>query len=144
MPRRRLKVLHWVLCLESQIVPPAAPNNFYNLLRVGHWHTAPAGTEFPWSVVRLDLFVRFVNGIGVGEFEVRVDWLDAAEGLREMQTYGPYRVAFRRGQLVRDTVFRCSGVPMDGPGRYRFTLVDLTSRRSRRLAAEYITVVRLP
>jgi hypothetical protein len=142
--RRRLKVLHWVVCLESQVVPPAAPNNFYNLLRVGYWHTAPASTEFPWSVVRLDFFVRFVNGIDVGEFEVRVDWLDAPEGSREMQTYGPFRVAFRPGEPVRDTVFRCLGVPMDGPGRYCFTLIDLHSQRSRRLASEYISVVRLP
>jgi hypothetical protein len=139
----RLRVQHWVACLEAQVVPPAGPNNFYNLLRVGYVHTAPADTEFPWSLPRMDMFARFIHGTGFAEFEVRVDWLDAPEGQREMQTYGPFRVAFRPAEPTRDTIFRCAGVPIDGPGRYLFSLLGVKPRRGRPLATEYITVVLL-
>jgi hypothetical protein len=44
----RLRVQHWIACLESHVEPPAGPRNFYNLFRVGYTHTALTDTEFPW------------------------------------------------------------------------------------------------
>jgi hypothetical protein len=141
---RRLRVQHWVAYLEAAVEPPVGVNNYYNLFRVGYVHAASADVEFPWSLPQLDMFVRFVNGTGVAEFEIRVDWLDAPDHRREMQSYGPFRVAFRPTEPTRDTIFRCVGVPINGPGRYRFSLWRIKPRRRRPLAAEYITVVRLP
>jgi hypothetical protein len=144
MARRHLRVLSWVACSKSEIVPPAAPDNFYNLFEVGYYRKISADTEFPWSIARLDLYARFADGTSVRDFEVRVDWLDAPEGLRQMQTYGPFRVAFRSGVLVRETVFRCLGVPIDGPGRFRIALIYLRHQRRLRLAVDYIYVEHRP
>jgi hypothetical protein len=138
---RLLRVQHWVACLEAHVEPPASVNNFYNLLRAGYVHSAPADAEFPWSLPRLDLFARFVGGRGTTEFEVRVAWLDAPEGIRRVGTYGPLRVAFRRGETVRDSVFRFRNVPVEGPGRYRVQLRSVKPRRKYPLATEYLTVV---
>jgi hypothetical protein len=138
---RRLRVQHWVACLEAAVEPPAGVNNFYNLLRVGYVHTAPADAEFPWPLPRLDMFARFVGGTGTAEFEARVAWLDAPEGIRRVVTYGPLRVAFRPGEPVRDTTFRFLNVPIEGAGRYRIQLWAVKPRRRLPLATEHITVV---
>ena len=66
---RRLRVQHWVACLEADVEPPAGVNNFYNLLQAGYVLTAPADAEFPWPLPRLDMFARFVGGVGTAEFE---------------------------------------------------------------------------
>jgi hypothetical protein len=137
---RSLRVQHWVACLEAQVVPPAAPNNFYNLLRVGYVHAAPADTEFPWSLPRLEMFARFIGGRGVGDFEIRVIWVDAPGKPRTVDTFGPWRVSFRPGEPTRDVVFRLVNVPIDGPGRYRIVLRSVAPRRSR-LAIEFLSVV---
>jgi hypothetical protein len=138
---RRLRVQHWVACLGARVVPPAGVNNYYNLSQVGYVQAAPVDAEFPWSLPRLDLFARFVGGTGTAEFEVRVAWLDAPEGVRPVVYYGPLRVAFRSGEPVRDTAFRFLNVPIDGPGRYRIQLWSVRPRRRAPLAVEYITVV---
>jgi hypothetical protein len=134
---RRFRVQHWVACLESQVVPPVAPDNFYDLLRVGYAHKVPADVEMPWTLPRLDMFTRLVGGTGVGDFEIRVFWIDAPEGHRLMDWYGPWRVSFRPGDPTRDMVFRLLNVPIDGLGRYSIRLYALTARK-RRLATEYI------
>jgi hypothetical protein len=119
-------------------------NNYYNLLWVGHTHVFPADTEFPASLPRVDLFARFVNGSGTGEFAIRLVWLDAPKGPRRIETYGPFRVVFRPGEPLRDWVFRLLHVQLDGPGRYRLDLRDLNRRKRRTLASEYFFTVRLP
>ncbi len=140
----RLAVQHWVASLETTIDPPVGVNNFYNLLRVGHTHVFAAETEFPATLPRMDVFARFVNGTGTGEFEIRLSWLDAPEGRRRIETYGPFRVAFRQGEPLRDWVFRLLHLQLDGSGRYRLDLRVMKSRRRKLLATEYFYVVRLP
>ena len=82
--RQRPTVQHWIACLEVQVVPPVAVNNFYNLLRVGPVHVLPADTEFPASFAQLDLFARFFDGIGVWDFEVQTLWVDAPGKVSEV------------------------------------------------------------
>jgi hypothetical protein len=140
----RLAVQQWVACLETTIDPPVGVNNFYNLLRVGHTHMFPGDTEFPTTIPRIDMFARFVNGTGVGEFEIRQWWLDSPEGRRRIETYGPFRVVFRPGEPLRDWVFRLLYLRLDGAGRYRLDLRMAKPRRRAPLASEYFYVVRLP
>jgi hypothetical protein len=141
---RRPTVQHWIACLEVRVVPPVAVNNFYDLLRVGHVHTFSGDVEFPAAIPRLDMFARFVNGTGVAEFEAELVWLDALGGERVVETFGPFRVTFRPGEPLRDTVFRLLNVPLDGTGRYAVRLRIIRPHRRRPLADEYFTVVQLP
>src|SRR5262245_38855699 len=133
----RLTVQHWIACLEVQVEPPAAVYNFYNLLRVGPLHTVSPDTEFPASFTQLDMFARFLNGVGVWEFEVDVLWVDSPKGLEEVAIYGPQTIHFRQGQPVRDYRFRLNNVPIPGIGRYRVRLWAIRRGRRRPLAVEY-------
>lgn len=140
----RLVVQHWIACLETTIDPPAGVNNFYNLLRVGHTHLFGADTEFPATLPRVDMFVRFVNGTRTSEFEIRLWWLDAPGRPQRIETYGPFRVVFRPDEPLRDWVFRLLHLPLTGLGRYRIDLRAVKPRRQKSLATEYFYVVRLP
>jgi hypothetical protein len=138
---RQLRVQHWVACLEAEVVPPAGPNNFYNLLRAGYVHQAPADTEFPWSLPRLEMFARFIGGRGAADFEIRMLWVDAPRRARTVETFGPWRVSFRPGEPTRDVVFRLRNVPIEGPGRYGIELRSVAPGKRKRLAIEYLSVV---
>ncbi len=92
----RLRVEHWIACLESQVVPPAGPRNFYNLCyELVILPQAPIGyvDDFPGRCHTLDMFVRFVGGSKTAEdFETRIVWLDAIGwAARQSETYGPFR-----------------------------------------------------
>jgi hypothetical protein len=137
----RLRVQHWVACLEAQVEPPAGRRNYYNLLRIGYSHPTPIDTEFPWPLTQLDMFARFVSGKNVAEFEAQIVWVDALGGPRTGEIYGPLRVTFRPDEPVRDVVFRLRHIPIEGRGRYRIQLKAIKPRRQRLLAIEYITVV---
>ncbi len=138
---RQLRVQHWIACLEARVDPPVGAQNFYNLLRVGHTHTAPVITEFPWAIPRLDMFARFVAGKGNVDFEIRMVWLDAPIKPRTVETFGPWRVHFRRAEPSRDVVFRLLNVPIDGPGRYRIALYSVARRKRPPIALDYLSVV---
>ena len=141
---RRLRVQHWVACLETRVVPPAGPNNFYDLLKVGYTHTIPPDAEFPWELRRLDLFARFVGGMGSVDFEIPVVWLDAPNGAKTVETFGPVRVTFRPGESVRDVVFRFHNVPIEGTGRHRISLRAVKPLRRQSLKSEFLMLTRLP
>jgi hypothetical protein len=143
--RGKIQVQHWMACLEAAVEPPASPNNLYNLSRVGYVYAAAADTEFPWAMSRLDMFARFFTQfrrMTTVEFEIRVGWVDAPNGLRIVETYGPFRVAFQAQVSVRDYAFQLRNVPIEGKGRYRIRLVEIYPRRGKLLATEYLTVVR--
>lgn len=143
MNRNRVTVQHFVACIEARVVPPVGPHNFYDLLGVGYKHMVPPDAEPPWEIDLLDHFVRFVSGVGKAEFEIELVWLDAPEGRRRIDFFGPYTVAFRPTDQIRDTMFRIRRVPLDGAGRYRFRLWQIQPRR-RRLGTEFIHVSRSP
>lgn len=143
MSRAGLSVQHFVASLQARVVPPAAPDNFYDLLGVGYKHVVPPDAEAPWKIDLLDLFARFVSGAGTAEFEIELTWLDAPEGRRRIDSFGPYTVAFRPNEEVRDTMFRIRRVPFHGPGRYRFRLWQILPRR-RSLGTEFVHVGQSP
>lgn len=138
--RRQLRLQHWVACLQAEVEPPAGANNFYNLLRVGYVYRAAEDTEFPWDIPQLDLFARFVDGVGAVDFEIEVEWADDPGRPAAVETYGPWRVTFRSGDPMRDAIFRLSHVPVGGLGWYHIRLLAVTPRR-RLLATEYFVVV---
>ena len=139
----QLFVQHWIACLEATVEPPVAVNNFYNLLRVGHTHGIPQESAFPLALPRTDVFARFIGGTGSVEFEIRVVWLDAPTRPRRAETYGPFRIAFRPDEPLRDWVFRLQHLPLSGPGRYRLDLRELRRGRAKLLAVEYFYVVQV-
>jgi hypothetical protein len=61
----RLRVQH---CLVNQTTRQYGQNPTSDLLGVDYFHTVPPDTEFPRTVGKLELFVRFfgTDGIGVG------------------------------------------------------------------------------
>jgi hypothetical protein len=140
----RLVVQHWVACLEARVIPPVGVNNLYELLGVGHVHTFAADVEFPAVIPELNLFARFVSGVGVVQFEIEVVWLDAPGVERVIEAYPPQQITFRPNEPLRDSVFRFSNVPVEGTGRYSVRLHHLKARGRRVLANEYYSVVQLP
>lgn len=140
---RTLEVQHWVASLEARAVPPVSQFNAYDLMSVGYYYWAEEDVEFPWVLPRLDMYARFVNGVGTEVFEVRIRRLAGPRSMRRTTIYGPHSVAFRPGQAVRDTLFRLLRVPFAGEGLHRIQLVHLTDERASLLATEYITVGRV-
>jgi hypothetical protein len=140
----RPTVQHWIASLAARVIPPVGPNNFYELLGVGHVHTFAGDVEFPAAIPELNLFARFVNGTGAVQFEVEVIWLDAPEGERLVNYYPPYQVTFRPNETFRDNVFRLANVPIEGTGRYAVRLYRLKRVGRRLLSSEFYSVVRMP
>jgi hypothetical protein len=140
----RLRVHHWIAALEARAIPPVGASNFYELLGVGHTHTFAADVEFPAAIAELNLFARFVNGSGVGHFEVEVYWLEAPEGERLVNYYPPYQVTFRPNEPLRDYVFRLANIPIGGVGWHSVRLFRSKRRGREVLANEYFYVVKLP
>ena len=140
----RESIQHWIACLDSQVVPPAAPNNFYNLLGVGHVHIFAGDVEFPAVIPELTMFARFGNGKGAVVFEVELVWFDPSGGVRSVENLGFNQVTFRAGEFRRDVAFRYWNVPIAGVGEYAVRLSRHRSRRLRVLANEYFSVEQLP
>jgi len=141
---RRLRVQHWVACLEAHFVAQEGWVHPYDLLGVSYTHTVPAALEFPRELPRLDLFARFFHGRGSREFELRVVWVDGPNGPEEVDIYGPFTVFFRPDQQVRSFVFRLLNIPLPGAGRYRVHLQAVKPRRRQPLATEFFAVVVQP
>ncbi len=137
-------VQHWIASLNCEVEGPAGPQNHYRLFGVGYTHVAPPETEFPWALDRLDLFARFVGGTGIGVFEVGLDWLDAWDRPRLVDTYGPFQVAFRPGEPTRDHVFRLVKVLFPAVGRSRVRLSLIRRRKLSVLRTEFLEVRHQP
>src|SRR5436305_1295491 len=124
-----LRVQHWIASLGSETSTPTGGPSRYDLHGVSYTYTVPIGTSFPGSVPLLCMFARFFGGSGTKEFEVSVSWLDAPDGPRRLETYGPIAVCFQPDVPVRDYSVRLRNVPLHGPGRYRIRLRMLKPRR---------------
>lgn len=106
--KAKLAVRHWLACQSAQVEAPAGVSNLYNLFGVGHTHAVAGDVEFPSVLPELSVFARFVNGTGVAQFEVEVLWLDAPEGTRVVDFFGPLQITFRPNEPLRDTCFASS------------------------------------
>jgi hypothetical protein len=96
-----------------------------DLLGVDYTYDVPADTEFPRRLARIDLFTRFyLDRAGPTDFYVLVRWTDSPDDQRRrVGRYGPYTVAFRPTDVVRDQVFRVQNIQLPGIGRYEILLL---------------------
>src|SRR5713226_5071039 len=98
---RRVSVHHFVANETTRTYGPG--NRTSDLLRVDYWHDVPADTEFPRTLLRMDLFTRFyLERAKPCKFYLQVWWLDHPSGMQEMLgQFGPFLVNFRKGESVR-------------------------------------------
>jgi hypothetical protein len=145
MNRRRLEVQ---FCVLNDITRRYGPHPTSDLLGVDYFRPVSADTEFPYTIPRLDLFVRFlVARLGPTEIAVRVRRLkdDGTNGERvaELRTVVPFDPA----DTVMERVFRLVNVPCTGEGRYAVRVCRHARRgwkglRWRVLGTDYFLVQR--
>ena len=134
MSDERPRLQHWLVCTWAEPADPTAPGlGPFRLHDVSPQYALPAGVTFPAPddpaagppvLPGFDVFARFVGGSGRTDFEVRVYWMDAPEGRREVETVGPYIFAFTP-EDHRDAGFHLARVPVPGAGWYSVELIAL-------------------
>ena len=139
-------IQHWLFCDDARVLPPAMPNNRYQLNGVSYRVAVSPATDRASSgakrVKDICQFARFFGGGGPHEFEIEVVWHDdPEESEAPIETYGPYSIFFREGEPTRDYVFRLLNFPIEGPGRYSVRLIPLADLDRDALAVEYFEVV---
>jgi|HubBroStandDraft_5_1064220.scaffolds.fasta_scaffold156095_2 hypothetical protein len=105
-----------------------------DLLGVDYWREVPSDTEFPKTIIRMDLFTRFyLERAKATEFFVKIWWIDHPSGDPELiGSFGPFRVNFQRDQIVRDYSFHLHNVRLQGVGRHMIELQREVNRKWRR------------
>jgi hypothetical protein len=145
MSRAKITVQH---CVANATTRQYGPHPTSDLLGVDYIIGMPADCEFPRTLARIDLFVRFVViRHGSAKLWVQVRWLDDPQ--RNQPPDHGYRsdFDFRPGETYRDQVFRLANIRLGGEGRYA---IHLSQRRRHRwkghvwaaLATEYFFVER--
>jgi hypothetical protein len=144
----RLRVQH---CVVNMTTRQYGPNPTSDLLGVDYFHTVPADTEFPRTLSKLELFVRFFGTDGVaGRVRITVSYLFPDGTDRELV----YRKSFditvpgSSGAVVLDRGFKLINVLVPGEGTYAVRV----TRRVRRpweakpgwrvLAVDYFHIAR--
>ncbi|MDY3555582.1 hypothetical protein R5W24_004725 [Gemmata sp. JC717] len=144
----RLRVQH---CVVNMTTRQYGPNPTSDLLGIDYFHTVPADTEFPRTLAKLELFVRFFGTDGVsGRVRVTVSYLWPDGTDRELVYRRLFDVAVHdvTGPVVLDRGFKLINVLVPGEGTYAMRV----TRRVRRpweansgwrvLAADYIQIAR--
>lgn len=144
----RLRVQH---CVVNMTTRQYRPNPTSDLLGVDYFHTVPADTEFPRTVGKLELFVRFFGTDGVtGRVRITVSHLETDGTDRELVYRKVFDVSVPGvgGAVVLDRGFKLLNVLVPGEGTYAVRV----TRRVRRpweakpgwrvLAAEYLHIAR--
>lgn len=143
-----LRVQH---CIVNLTTRQYGPHPTSDLLGVDYFHTVPADTEFPRTLAKLELFVRFFGTGGVtGRVRVTVSYLNPDGTDRQLV----YRKRFdlpatvMPGLVIMDRGFKLINVLVPGEGTYAVRVM----RRVRRpwearpgwrvLAADYIDIAR--
>jgi hypothetical protein len=75
-----------------------------DLLGVDYWYEVPPDTEFPRTIVRMDLFTRFyLQRAKPTEFFIQIWWMDHPSGDEEkIGIFGPFQVNFKPNIIVKD------------------------------------------
>jgi hypothetical protein len=146
----RLRVQH---CVVNMTTRQYGPNPTSDLLGVDYFHTVPADTEFPRTLGKLELFVRFFGFDGVaGHVRVTVSRLNPDGSDRELV----YRKVFDisvpgvSGPVVLDRGFKPINVLAPGEGTYAVRVARRVrrlweeKRRWRTSATDYIRILRAP
>lgn len=144
----RVRVQH---CIVNATTRQYGPNPTSDLLGVDYFHTVPADTEFPLTLGKLELFVRFFGSNGIaGRVRVTVSRLYSDGSDRQLV----YRRAFNistpgvTGGVVLDRGFKLINVLIPGEGTYAVRVMRggrrswEAKRRWRVLATEYFLISR--
>jgi hypothetical protein len=107
------------LCVVNRATRQYGSHPTSDLLGVDYWYAVPPDTEFPWTIPRLDLFVRFlVAGLGPTAISVRVFRLADDGGVLARMCEYQFTVPFDPADRVREQSFRLPNVPLTGEGLY--------------------------
>jgi hypothetical protein len=102
--------------------------------------------RLPTRIDSFDFMTRFFDGQGAIDFEIEWAWIDQPrdQSIPLVATYGPFTVAFRSDDTIRDFLFRLVRLPIFGSGRYSATLFQITGKmqgQRTRLATEYLVAM---
>ena len=146
----RLRVQHCVLNMTTR---QCGPHPTSDLLGVDYFRTVPADTEFPYTLGRVELFVRFfASNLAATRIRITVSWLnpDGTDRRTVYRRHHHLSPTNGPGWVVDDRGFKLLFVVCPGEGKYAVRVW----RRSRRgwqtgpdwrlLATEYFSVTRGP
>jgi hypothetical protein len=150
MARLRLTVQH---CVLTRVVRQYGPHPTSDLLGVDYTLTAPADTEFPWSVGGAEVFVRYFVWnprpvtVWVSVTRLNPDDTDGAQIYRKR-----YDLRFPPppGRAMMDTGLKLRNLSFPGEGRYAIRILRPVKGRWqvgpnwRTLGVEYFLVERGP
>jgi hypothetical protein len=144
----RLHVQH---CIVNATTRQYGSGPTSDLLGVDYFRTVPADTEFPKSLSKLELFVRFIGDDGIGgRVRITISRLSVSGEDRELV----YRTLFDiatpgvSGRVVHDRGFKLINVLIPGEGTYAVRVMRGVRRpwEAKRgwqvLAVEYFHIAR--
>lgn len=146
MSRPRLDVQLCAVNTTTHQYGPDPPSN--NLLGVDFLRAVPPDTEFPRTLGRLDVFVRFfVAHLESTTIAVRVWHLNPDGTDRERVNEYLFEVPFQPSEIFRDRVFRLVNVRLPGEGDYAVRVCRRARHKWKRdrwrvLATDYFRVVK--
>jgi hypothetical protein len=143
----RVRVQH---CIVNATTRQYGPNPTSDLLGVDYFRTVPADTEFPKSLGKLELFVRFIGDNGVtGRVRITITRLSASGGDRELVYRNRFDISIPgiSGRVVHDRSFKLINVLVPGEGTYAVRVLRggrpwEAKRGWRVLAVEYFHIAR--
>lgn len=144
----RLRVQH---CVVNATTRQYGPNPTSDLLGVDHFRTVPADTEFPRTLGKLELFVRFYGSDGItGRVRITVSYLWPDGSDRELVYRNLFNIAVPNlsGAVIMDRGFKLVNVLIPGEGSYAVRVMRAVRRPWeakigwRVLAADYIQIAR--
>jgi len=136
------------LCVVNKLTRQYGPEPDSDLLGVSFLRSYSPDTEFPRTVRRLDVFVRFfLSNAGSTRIAVRVWRLNSDGSNRERVNEYFFDVAFQRDEVFRDRVFRLINVRLPGEGDYAVRVCrqfrhKWRGERWRVLATDFFRVVK--
>ncbi len=125
----RVRVQH---CIVNATTRQYGPNPTSDLLGVDYFHTVPADTEFPRTLGKLELFVRFFGDNGItGRVRITVSRLYSNGTDRELVYRRMFDITATgvSGSVVLDRGFKLINVLIPGEGTYAVRV----ARRVRQL-----------
>lgn len=139
------------LCVVNMTTHQYGPHPTSNLLGVDYFRAYPPDTEFPRTIGRLDLFVRFLlrppNATDPFEIAVHVHRLNPDGTDRQQVNNFRFPVQVGQDAVAHDHVFRLVNIQIPGEGQYavrvcRWGRHSWKGEGWRVLATDYFLVIR--
>jgi hypothetical protein len=151
MARPKFTVQHFIACLNAAWEGIPGSNTARTLEGVIHKFSVIPGSEPSFEFDDLWLYARFFhrNQVeGIRRFSVKIVWLDAPGGGRDVFSRSLSTVRFTNGDPIVNIAWSLRSITFPGVGRYEFRL--RTRNRSwsgsvnRIVAREIIRIEQLP